>query len=67
MIMARYKLIEISQTLLQAVLADQLVPGSFAHALLDTLDTLDLPRFDAHYRNNRLCFLTYTSSVFLKA
>jgi hypothetical protein len=50
--MARYKLIDMSPRLLPVVLEDQLVPGSFAHAVHVLVDQLDLSRFDAHYRND---------------
>jgi hypothetical protein len=54
--MARYKHIDMSPRLLPVVLEEQLVPGSFAHAVHHLVDQLDLSRFDSHlYRNGKAC------------
>ncbi len=50
--MARYKFFDTSPRLLPVVLEDQLVPGSFAHAMHHLVDTQDLSGFNAHYRND---------------
>ena len=53
-IMARYKHLDMSQSLLPVVLEDQLVLGSFAHAVHHLVDQLDLSRFDTYYRNDKI-------------
>ena len=50
--MARYKRIDMSPRLLPVDLEAQLLPGTFAHALLHLIDELDLSAFDGHYRND---------------
>ena len=65
--MVRYKHIDMSPRLLPVVLEDQLVPGSFAHAVHHLLDQLDLSRFDACYRNDTAGCTAYAPSVLLKA
>jgi transposase len=65
--MARYKLIDMSPRLLPVVLEDQLVPGSFAHAVHHLVDQLDLSQFDAHYQNDKAGACAYAPSVLLKA
>jgi transposase len=66
-IMARYKHIDMSPRLLPVVLEDQLVPGSFAHAVHHLVDQLDLSRFDTHYRNDTVGCCAYAPSILLKA
>jgi transposase len=65
--MARYKHIDMSPRLLPVVLEDQLVPGSFAHAVHVLVDQLDLSGFDAHYRNDKLGCAAFAPSILLKA
>ncbi len=50
--MAHYKFVDMSPRLLPVVLEDQLVPGSFAHAVHHLLEALDLSGFDTHDRND---------------
>ena len=50
--MTRYKFVAMSPRLLPVVLESQLIPGSFAHAVHDWVDALDLSGFDAHERND---------------
>ena len=49
--MAHYREIDLSPRLLPVNLDEQLVPGTFAHALHHLVDDLDPTEFDAHYRN----------------
>jgi transposase len=65
--MARYKRIDMSPRLLPVVLEEQLVPGSFAHAVHHLVDQLDLSRFDSHYRNDKVGSCAYAPSILLKA
>ena len=65
--MARYKQIDMSPRLLPVILEDQLIPGSFAHAVHHLVDQLDLSRFDAHYRNDKAGCCAYAPSILLKA
>jgi transposase len=48
-------------------LEEQLVPGSFAHAVHHLVDQLDLSRFDSHYRNDKAGSCAYAPSILLKA
>jgi hypothetical protein len=50
--MARYKVIDRSPKFLPEVLSEQLLPGTFEHALNYLLDhELDLSRFDERFCN----------------
>ena len=65
--MARYKHVDHSPRLLPVDLDAQLVPGSFAHALHQLVDRLDLSAFDAHYRNDDNGAPAHSPSMLLKA
>ena len=65
--MARYKFFDMSPRLLPVVLEDQLVPGSFAHAVHHPVEALDLSGFDAHYCNDANGATAYAPSMLLKA
>lgn len=65
--MARYKFVDMSPRFLPVVLEDQLVPGSFAHAVHHLVDTLDLSDFDAHYRNDANGATAHAPAMLLKA
>ena len=65
--MARYKFVDMSPRLLPVVLEEQLVPGSFAHAVHHLVDVLDLSGFDAHYRNDDTGAPAHAPSMLLKA
>lgn len=65
--MARYKQIDMSPRLLPVILEEQLVPGSFAHAVHHLVDQLDLSRKDCHYRNDKVGSCAYAPSILLKA
>lgn len=65
--MARYKLVDMSPRLLPVVLEEQLVPGSFAHALHQLIDLLDLSAFDSHFRNDLNGATAYSPAILLKA
>lgn len=65
--MARYKQIDMSPRLLPVVLEDQLVPGSFAHALHHLVDLLDLSAFDAHFCNDTNGAPAHSPAMLLKA
>lgn len=65
--MARYKVIDMSPRLLPVVLDEQLVPGSFAHALHHLIDVLDLSAFDAHFCNDKNGAPAHSPSMLLKA
>lgn len=59
--------IDMSPRLLPVVLEDQLVPGSFAHAVHHLVDQLDLSAFDAYYRNDGCGATAHSPSMLLKA
>ena len=65
--MARYKFVDMSPRLLPVVLEEQLVPGSFAHAVHHLVDVLDLSGFDAHWRNDDTGTSAHAPSMLLKA
>jgi hypothetical protein len=65
--MARYKVVDLSPRFLPVVLDDQLVPGTFAHAVHHLVDGLDLADFDAHYRNDANGAPAHSPSMLLKA
>lgn len=65
--MARYKFVDMSPRFLPVVLEDQLVPGSFAHAVHHLVDTLDLSGFDAHYCNDANGATAHAPAMLLKA
>ena len=51
--MARFKYIDTQPKLIPVDLAQQLLPGTFEHALHHLLDrAIDLSHFDARYRND---------------
>jgi len=49
------------------VLADQLVPRGFAHALHHLVDQLDLSTFDTHYSNDTTGTTARSSAMLLNA
>ncbi len=65
--MARYKFVDMSPRLLPVVLEDQLVPGSFAHAVHHLVEALDPSGFDAHYRNDANGATAHAPAMLLKA
>jgi hypothetical protein len=65
--MARYKVVDMSPRLLPVDLEAQLIPRSFAHAVHDVVDALDLSVFDAHYRNDEVAASTHAPAMSLKA
>lgn len=65
--MARYKVVDMSPRFLPVVLDDQLVPGTFAHAVHHLVDGLDLADFDAHYRNDANGAPAHSPAMLLKA
>jgi len=65
--MARYRPVDMSPRLLPVVLAEQLVPGTFADAVHRLVDVLDLSAFDAHYRNDTTGAPAHAPGVLLKA
>ncbi len=65
--MARYKHIDTSPRFLPIVLSDQLVPGTFEHALNHLLDhEIDLAHFDARFRNDSTGASAYPPAMLLK-
>ena len=65
--MARYKTIDTSPKFLPVVLTEQLLPGTFEHALNHLLDhELDLSGFDARARNDATGAPAYPPAVLLK-
>jgi hypothetical protein len=65
--MARCKFVDMSPRFLPVVLEDQLVPGSFAHAVFYLVDALDLADFDTRYRNDKNGATAHSSAMLLKA
>jgi transposase len=65
--MARYRPVDMSPRLLPVVLAEQLVPGTFADAVHRLVDVLDLSAFDAHYRNDTSGAPAHAPGMLLKA
>lgn len=66
--MARYKPTDSSPRLLPVDLAQQLIPGTFEHALDRLLDgELDLSAFDARFNNDETGAPAYSPAVLLKA
>jgi transposase len=66
--MARYKLTDSSARLLPVDLAQQLIPGTFEHALDRLLESeLDLSAFDARVQNDEAGAPAYSPAVLLKA
>lgn len=65
--MARYRPVDMSPRLLPVVLAEQLVPGTFADAVHRLVDVLDLSAFDAHYRNDTTGAPAHAPGMLLKA
>jgi hypothetical protein len=59
--MARYRSVDMSPRFLPIVLEEQRVPGTFADAVNQLVDILDLSAFDAHHRNDRHTRHTRTS------
>ena len=65
--MARYKTIDTSPRFLAVDLEQQLIPGTFVHALNHLIDHgLDLSAFDTRYTNDRSGAAAYPPSVLLK-
>lgn len=65
--MARYKHIDTSPRLLPIVLEQQLVPGTFEHALNHLLDhEIDLSHFDSRYCNDETGATAYPPAMLLK-
>ena len=65
--MARYKYIDTNPRLLAVDLAQQLLPGTFEHALHHLLEhAIDLSRFDARFRNDATGAPAYPPAVLLK-
>jgi transposase len=65
--MARYKHIDTSPRLLAVDLAQQLLPGTFEHALNHLLDhEIDLSSFDARYGNDETGATAYPPAMLLK-
>ena len=65
--MARYKVIDRSPRFLPVVLSEQLLPGTFEHALNYLLDhELDLSRFDERFCNDATGAPAYPPAVLLK-
>jgi transposase len=65
--MARYKRIDTSPKFLPVVLSDQLLPGTFEHALNHLLDhELDLSGLDARFCNDATGAPAYPPAVLLK-
>ena len=65
--MARYKFVDMGPRLLPVVLEEQLVPGSFAHAVHHRVDALDLWAFDEHYRKDEQGAPACVLSMLLKS
>ena len=65
--MARYKYIDTNPKFLAIDLAQQLLPGTFEHALHHLLEhEIDLTRFDARFRNDDTGAPAYPPAVLLK-
>jgi len=65
--MARYKYIDTSPRLLPVDLAQQLLPGTFEHAVNHLLDgPIDLSHFDARFRNDETGAPAYPPAMLLK-
>ena len=65
--MARYKPIDTSPRFIAVDLEQQLLPGTFEHALNRLIDhELDLSRFDARYRNDLTGASAYPPGMLLK-
>jgi transposase len=65
--MARYKTIDTSPKFLPVVLSDQLLPGTFEHALNHLLDhEVDLSGLDERFRNDTTGAPAYPPAVLLK-
>jgi transposase len=65
--MARYKIVDRSPRFLPIVLDEQLIPGSFEHALDVLVDTeIDLTRLGARYSNDGTGAPAYDPAVMLK-
>lgn len=65
--MARYRIIDTNPRLLPVVLTQQLIPGTFEHALNHLLDNeIDLSGFDARYCNDVTGAPAYPPAMLLK-
>ncbi|WP_291261871.1 transposase [Gemmatimonas sp.] len=65
--MARYKPIDLQPKLIPVDLAAQLLPGTFEHALHHLLEhAIDLPPFDARYRNDTTGAPAYAPAMLLR-
>ena len=65
--MARYKYIDTNPKFLAVDLAQQLLPGTFEHALHHLLEyEIDLSRFEARFRNDETGAPAYPPAVLLK-
>jgi len=65
--MARYKHIDTNPRFLAVDLAQQLLPGTFEHALNHLLDhAVDLAHFDARFRNDETGATAYPPAMLLK-
>lgn len=65
--MARYKVVDRSPKFLPVVLSEQLLPGTFEHALNHLLDhELDLSGFDERFCNDETGAPAYPPAVLLK-
>ena len=65
--MARYKYIDTTPRFLAVDLAQQLLPGTFEHALNHLLDhAIDLSHFDAQFRNDETGATAYPPAMLLK-
>ena len=65
--MARYKYIDTNPRFLAVDLAQQLLPGTFEHALNHLLDhELDVSHFDARFRNDETGATAYPPAMLLK-
>lgn len=65
--MARYKYIDTNPRFLAVDLAQQLLPGTFEHALNHLLDhELDVSHFDARFRNDATGATAYPPAMLLK-
>ena len=65
--MARYKHIDTNPRFLAIDLAQQLLPGTFEHALNHLLDhAVDLSHFDARFRNDETGATAYPPAMLLK-
>ena len=65
--MARYKMIDTSPKFLPVVLSEQLLPGTFEHALNHLLDhEVDLSGLDERFRNDTTGAPAYPPATLLK-